>query len=79
MATFWKRAAHSVNHMFSFFFFLYLLVIFRCFPIRFRGREFGSDSKVKSIMKGNGSDCNGTKVDTENVNENSDADIGQFQ
>ena len=38
--------------------------------------NMGTRSKVTSITEGNGNDCNSLKIDTENVNENSDADIG---
>ena len=38
-ASFWERAAHPVNHIFS----LCNVCNFGYFPIWFRGRDFGSD------------------------------------
>ena len=38
MATFWERAAHSVDCMFSL---IFLFVFFSCFPFWFRGRKCG--------------------------------------
>ena len=40
MATFWERAARSVNYLFSL---RYVYSNFVCFPYGFLGRDFGSD------------------------------------
>ena len=49
MATFWERAAHSVNHTFSLLC-RFQIVVF-CLPFRFRGREFSSLVIANLLLK----------------------------